>query len=320
MGEIMKLLKIFLGAALVAGQWDDNWQQATGPYGGRQQNGQQNGFINNENEWEGAQNQGRGNQGGLNTEFTRGPGQNRGPNQGQGRGPNQGQGRGPNQGQGRGPNNRPTDEFEVARQGQCSTQDFNRQLQTACERFQNGAAAAQAVQPAAYFHFSTGTAGNESRDRPVRFENADFLAGFRHNNGRFTVPHDGVYEFGVSLRLDRRRDAPLYMYIRVNNEDKIKCVAISDMSNCHGMIKAQRGDEVFVRTERNGHYGNNRDSHLYSFFEGRLVHLDAPTGSPRGAVNTEVPRQGGRRQEPQEPAYSVERPRGNQNQWGRGRP
>ena len=98
--------------------------------------------------------------------------------------------------------------------------DFNRQLQTACERFQNGAAAAQAVQPAAYFHFSTGTAGNESRDRPgmlfvklfrkscvrqkflVRFENADILAGFRHNNGRFTVPHDGVYEFGVSLRLD----------------------------------------------------------------------------------------------------------------------
>ena len=55
-------------------------------------------------------------------------------------------------------------------------------------------------------------------------------------------------------------------------------------------------------------------------FTGRLVHLDAPTGSPRGAINTEVPRNGGRRQEPREPAYSVERPRGNQNQWNRGRP
>ena len=98
------------------------------------------------------------------------------------------------------------------------------------------------------------------------------------------------------------------MYIRVNNEDKLKCVAISDMSNCHGMIKAQQGDRVFVRTERNGHYGNNRDSHLYSFFEGRLVHQDAQTGSPRGAaINPEVPRRGQNRPEP----YSVERPRDN---------
>ena len=122
--------------------------------------------------------------------------------------------------------------------------------------------------------------------------------------------------------IQRRRDAPLYIFIRVNNEDKLKCVAISDMSNCHGMIKArkgqvcpdclslhscsiisvymyigweaqlelyqsetfllkkgrtenpQKGDRVFVRTERNGHYGNNRDSHLYSFFEGRLHTLN----------------------------------------------
>ena len=104
------------------------------------------------------------------------------------------------------------------------------------------------------------------------------------------------------------------MYIRVNNEDKLKCVAISDMSNCHGMIKVQQGDRVFVRTERNGHYGNNRDSHLYSFFEGRLVHQDAPTGSPRGAINPEVPRPGGRQNRREPDRYSVERPRSQNNQ------
>ena len=101
------------------------------------------------------------------------------------------------------------------------------------------------------------------------------------------------------------------MYIRVNNEDKLKCVAISDMSNCHGMIKAQQDDRVFVRTERNGHYGNNRDSHLYSFFEGRLVHQDSPAGSPRRATNPEVPRQGGRGREADQ--YTVERPRNQRN-------
>ena len=107
------------------------------------------------------------------------------------------------------------------------------------------------------------------------------------------------------------------MYIRVNDEDKLKCVAISDMSNCHGMIKAQQGDRVFVRTERNGHYGNNRDSHLYSFFEGRLVHQDAPAGSPRRATNPEVPRQGGRGQYRREPdQYSVEQPRNRNNRLG----
>lgn len=44
--------------------------------------------------------------------------------------------------------------------------DFQRTLQTACQNYQNGASAAQAVQPAAYFHFSTGTAGQESRNNP----------------------------------------------------------------------------------------------------------------------------------------------------------
>merc|ERR1711990_24855 len=275
----MKLLKILLGAALVAGQQRGNeWEQ---PSGGRQRNA----FLSVENENQGGRNQGGQNQF-LNTEQPRGQ-----PNRGQ-------------------PN-----EFEGgARQGQCSPQDFQRTLQTACQNYQNGASAAQAVQPAAYFHFSTGTAGPESRNNPVQFENADFMAGFTQRGGVFTVPYDGVYEFGVSLRLDRRRDAPLYMYIRVNNEDKLKCVAISDMSNCHGMIKAQQGDRVFVRTERNGHYGNNRDSHLYSFFEGRLVHQDAPTGSPRGATNPEVPRQGGRGQNRREPdRYSVEQPRSQNN-------
>merc|ERR1712136_634028 len=257
--EKMKLLKIFLGAALVAGQQYNEWEQPNGPYSGGRQG---NNFLSNENENQGGWNQ--AGQGGRN------------PNTEQPR-------RQPNRGQ---PN-----EFEGgARQGQCSPQDFQRTLQTACQNYQNGASAAQAVQPAAYFHFSTGTAGQESRNNPVQFENADFMAGFTQRGGVFTVPYNGVYEFGVSLRLDRRRDAPLYMYIRVNNEDKLKCVAIGDMSNCHGMIKAQQGDRVFVRTERNGHYGNNRDSHLYSFFEGRLVHQDAPAGSPRRATNHEVPR------------------------------
>ena len=36
----------------------------------------------------------------------------------------------------------------------------------------------------------------------VQFENADFMAGFTQRRGVFTVPYDGVYEFGVSLRLD----------------------------------------------------------------------------------------------------------------------
>jgi len=36
----------------------------------------------------------------------------------------------------------------------------------------------------------------------VQFENADFMAGFTQRGGVFTVPYDGVYEFGVSLRLD----------------------------------------------------------------------------------------------------------------------
>ena len=95
--------------------------------------------------------------------------------------------------------------------------DFQRTLQTACQNYQNGASAAQAVQPAAYFHFSTGTAGQESRNNPglsfylkmifmkmisVQFENADLMAGFTQRGGVFTVPYDGVYEFGVSLRLD----------------------------------------------------------------------------------------------------------------------
>merc|ERR1711945_73814 len=283
--EKMKLLKIFLGAALVAGQQYNEWEQPNGPYSGGRQG---NNFLSNENE-----NQGGGNQGGWNQAGQGG----RNPNTEQPR-------RQPNRGQ--------SNEFEGgARQGQCSPQDFQRTLQTACQNYQNGASAAQAVQPAAYFHFSTGTAGQESRNNPVQFENADFMAGFTQRGGVFTVPYDGVYEFGVSLRLDRRRDAPLYMYIRVNNEDKLKCVAISDMSNCHGMIKAQQGDRVFVRTERNGHYGNNRDSHLYSFFEGRLVHQDAPAGSPRRATNHEVPRQGGRRREPDR--YTVERPRNQRN-------
>merc|ERR1712136_494586 len=118
--EKMKLLKIFLGAALVAGQYNE-WEQPNGPFGGRQGNN----FLINENE-----NQGGRNQGGRN------------PNTEQPR-------RQPNRGQ---PN-----EFEGgARQGQCSPQDFQRTLQTACQNYQNGASAAQAVQPAAYFHFSTG--------------------------------------------------------------------------------------------------------------------------------------------------------------------
>merc|ERR1711990_167277 len=303
----MKLLKILLGAALVAGQQRGNaWEE---PSGGRQRNA----FLSNENENQDGGNQGGWNQAGQgernqfqNTEQPRYQG---GRNQG---GQNQFQNTEQPRGQ---PNRGQPNEFEGgARQGQCSPQDFQRTLQTACQNYQNGASASQAVQPAAYFHFSTGTAGQESRNNPVQFENADFMAGFTQRGGVFTVPYDGVYEFGVSLRLDRRRDAPLYMYIRVNNEDKLKCVAISDMSNCHGMIKAQQGDRVFVRTERNGHYGNNRDSHLYSFFEGRLVHQDAPTGSPRGATNPEVPRQGGRGQNRREPdRYSVEQPRSQNN-------
>jgi len=297
--EKMKLLKIFLGAALVAGQQQDGWSQPNGPYSGGRQG---NNFLSNENENQGGWNQ--AGQGGRNPN-TEQPRYQGGRNQG-GRNPNTEQPR-------RQPNRGQPNEFEGgARQGQCSPQDFQRTLQTACQNYQNGASAAQAVQPAAYFHFSTGTAGQESRNNPVQFENADFMAGFTQRGGVFTVPYDGVYEFGVSLRLDRRRDAPLYMYIRVNNEDKLKCVAISDMSNCHGMIKAQQGDRVFVRTERNGHYGNNRDSHLYSFFEGRLVHQDAPAGSPRRATNPEVPRPGGRRREPDR--YSnVEEPRYKRN-------
>merc|ERR1711962_1012999 len=289
------------------------WRQNNGGRFGNQPQG--GGFMNNENE---GPDQGPNRY--PNSEVPRGQGQNQGrPNQGR---PNQGrpyQGRpngNPNEfEQPRRPSRQPVNEFEGgARGGQCSQQDFQRTLQAACRDYQNGAAAAQAVQPAAYFHFSTGRAGQASRDRPVQFENADFIEGFTQNRGMFNVPYDGVYEFGVSLRLDRRTDAPLYMYVRVNNEDKLRCVALSDMSNCHGMIKARKGDRVFVRTERNGHYGNNRDSYLYSFFEGRLVHQDAPMGgmggSPRGAsINTEVPRQGGRGRGQQYP--SVEEPRRN---------
>merc|ERR1712136_564386 len=137
--EKMKLLKIFLGAALVAGQYNE-WEQPNGPFGGRQGNN----FLSNENENQGGGNQGGGNQGGWNQAGQGG----RNPNTEQPR-------RQPNRGQ---PN-----EFEGgARQGQCSPQDFQRTLQTACQNYQNGASAAQAVQPAAYFHFSTGTAGQES--------------------------------------------------------------------------------------------------------------------------------------------------------------
>merc|ERR1711917_180642 len=127
----MKLLKILLGAALVAGQQQGyEWEQ---PSGGRQGNC----FLSSENENQGGRNQGGRNQF-QNTEQPRVQ-----PNRGQ-------------------PN-----EFEGgARQGQCSPQDFQRTLQTACQNYQNGASAAQAAQPAAYFHFSTGTAGQESRNNP----------------------------------------------------------------------------------------------------------------------------------------------------------
>merc|ERR1712226_1419583 len=172
----MKLLKILLGAALVAGQQRGNaWEE---PSGGRQRNA----FLSNENE-----NQDGGNQGGWNQAGQGGKNQFQNTEQPRDQ---------PNRGQ---PN-----EFEGgARQGQCSPQDFQRTLQTACQNYQNGASASQAVQPAAYFHFSTGTAGQESRNNPVQFENADFMAGFTQRGGVFTVPYDGVYEFGVSLRLDR---------------------------------------------------------------------------------------------------------------------
>jgi len=277
----MKLLKLFLGIAVVAGQGGDNWQKANGRYG--------NGMFNVEaNDSE----EGRNEAPNWNSEQPRNTEQPR-PN------------RYPNSEQPRQPN-RPA-EFEPEggiREGQCTEQDLQRELQAACSKHQAGTAAAEAAQPAAYFHFSTGSAGGESRNRPVQFENADFIAGFTHRNGQFTIPYDGVYEFGVSLRLDRRRDAPLYMYVRVNNEDKLRCVALSDMSNCHGMIKAQKGDRVFVRTERNGHYGNNRDSFQYSFFEGRLVHADqSPAGAPRQGPNPEQPRGYGQN------SRSTERPR-----------
>jgi len=108
------------------------------------------------------------------------------------------------------------------------------------------------------------------------------------------------------------------MYVRVNTEDKLRCVALSDLSNCHGMVKARRGDRVFVRTERNGHYGNSRDSFLYSFFEGRLVHLDTPTsGSPRNnRQNVEEPRRNGGRRNTERPRQGYGQGYGQQSRLG----